>query len=62
VLAFDREWLRWEAALEDIRAYYNVPDEFRLAALTTFGKGVRRIIAASPSLRLLPPQNCGSGR
>jgi hypothetical protein len=62
VLAFDREWLRWEAALEDIRAYYNVPDEFRLAALTMFGQGVQRIIAASPSLRLLPPQNCGSGR
>ena len=50
------QWLRWEAALEEIGAYYRVPDEFRLMALTTFGKGVERIIASSPSLRLLPPQ------
>jgi hypothetical protein len=51
------QWLRWEAALEEIRAYYAVPDRFRLQALTTFGEGVARIIGASPSLRLLP-QNC----
>jgi hypothetical protein len=50
------QWLRWEAALEEIRAYYGVPDEYRLLALTIFGKGVERIIASSPSLRLLPPQ------
>jgi hypothetical protein len=50
------QWLRWEAALEEIRAYYGVPDQFRLAALTAFGKGVEHIIASSPSLRLLPSQ------
>ena len=50
------QWLRWEAALEEIGAYYRVPDKFRLMALTTFGEGVERIIASSPSLRLLPPQ------
>jgi hypothetical protein len=50
------QWLRWEAALEEIGAYYRVPAEFRATALTTFGKGVERIIASSPSLRLLPPQ------
>ena len=50
------QWLRWEAALEEIGAYYRVPDEFRLMALTTFGEEVERIIASSPSLRLLPPQ------
>jgi hypothetical protein len=50
------QWLRWEAALEEIRAYYSVPDEFRLSALTTFGKAVERIIASSPSLLPLPPQ------
>jgi hypothetical protein len=50
------QWLRWEAALEEIRAYHDVPDVFRLLALTTFGKGVEQIIASSPSLRLLPPQ------
>ncbi len=50
------QWLRWEAALEEIRAYYCVPDEFRLSALTTFGKAVERIVASSPSLLPLPPQ------
>jgi hypothetical protein len=50
------QWLRWEAALEEIRAYYGVPDEFRLKALPTFGEGVARIIGKSPSLGLLPPQ------
>jgi hypothetical protein len=55
------QWLRWEAALEEIRAYYSVPDEFRASALTTFGKGVEWIIASSPSLRLLPPQQRPDG-
>jgi hypothetical protein len=55
------QWLRWEAALEEIRAYYSVPDEFRLKALTTFGEGVEWIIASSPSLRLLPPQQRPGG-
>jgi hypothetical protein len=50
------QWLRWEAALEEIRAYHDVPVEFRRSALTIFGRGVERIIASSPSLRLLPPQ------
>jgi hypothetical protein len=50
------QWLRWEAALEEIRAYYEVPDQFRLTALTMFGKGVRQLIASSPSLRSLPLQ------
>jgi hypothetical protein len=55
------QWLRWEAALEEIRAYYSVPDEFRGVALKTFGKGLERIIASSPSLRLLPPQQRPAG-
>lgn len=50
------QWLRWEAALEEIRAYHRVPAGFRRSALTTFGKGVERIIASAPSLELLPPQ------
>jgi hypothetical protein len=50
------QWLRWEAALEEIRAYHDVPDEFRSSALATFGEGVEQIIASSLSLRLLPPQ------
>jgi hypothetical protein len=50
------QWLRWEAALEEIRAYYDVPDEFRRSALTAFGDGVKKIIESSPSLRLLLAQ------
>jgi hypothetical protein len=50
------QWLRWEAALEEIRAYYEVSGEFRALALAGFADGVQRIIASSPSLRLLPPQ------
>jgi hypothetical protein len=55
------QWLRWEAALEEIRAYHDVPAEFRRSALTIFGSGVERIIASSPSLRLLPPQQSDEG-
>ena len=58
------QWLRWEAALEEIRAYYAVPDEFRLKALTAFGEGFTRMIESSPSLYLLPlpkrPENRGN--
>ena len=50
------QWLRWEAALEEIRAYHRVPDAFRQSALAVFGEGVQRIIAATPWLGLLPPQ------
>jgi hypothetical protein len=55
------QWLRWEAALEEISAYYRVSDEFRRTALTTFGAGVEWMIASSPSLRLLPPQQRPDG-
>ena len=47
------QWLRWEAALAEIRAYYAVPDEFRRLALATFSKAVQRRIAASRSLKPL---------
>ena len=50
------QWLRWEAALEEIGAYYRVPSEFRLEALTSLGRTVERLIGSSRSLRLLPPQ------
>jgi hypothetical protein len=48
------QWLRWEAALEEIRSYYQVPDGFRRAAVRELGAGIARLIAASPSLRLQP--------
>ena len=47
-------WLRWEAALEEIRAYHAIPESFRRTALATLGQGIARLIAASPSLRPLP--------
>ena len=50
------QWLRWEAAIEEIAAYYRVPDDFRRLALSTFGRSVEALIAASPSLELLPWQ------
>lgn len=49
------QWLRWEAALEEIRGYYDVPIAFRRQALTAFATTARQIIGASPFLRLLPP-------
>ncbi len=50
------QWLRWEAALEEIRAYDAVPLPFRRAALRLLGDGITRLVQASPALRLLPPQ------
>lgn len=45
------QWLRWEAALEEISAYYDVPDEFRAAALRELRIGIESLTALSPSLR-----------
>jgi len=47
------QWLRWEAALEEIRAYYEVPDEFRALALRELRIGTESLVALSPSLRPL---------
>jgi hypothetical protein len=51
------QWLRWEAALAEIRAYCEVPDAFRRMAMRQLGQGIARIIDAAPSLDLLPPQH-----
>jgi hypothetical protein len=47
------QWLRWEAALEEIGAYYRVPDAFRALALGTLRAGIESLIMLSPSLRLV---------
>jgi hypothetical protein len=44
------QWLRWEAALEEIKAYYRVPTAFRHFALRQLRDGVESLIARSPSL------------
>ncbi len=46
--------LRWFAALEEIRAYYAVPGQFRRRALAEFGAAFYRIIAGYPELCPLP--------
>ncbi len=47
------QWLRWEAALEEIGAYYQVPDAWRMRALREFRTCIENLIALSPSLRLI---------
>jgi hypothetical protein len=46
------QWLRWEAALEEMRAYHAVPLEFRTQALARFAAAIPALIAASPELVL----------
>ena len=50
------QWLRWEAALEEIRTYYRVPDTFRRVALEQLRAGITQIISTSPTLRLSAPR------
>ena len=47
------QWLRWEAALEEIDAYYHVPDAWRARALREFRAGIENLISLSPQLRLI---------
>ena len=54
--------LRWVAALEEIRAYYAVPELFRRLALQELGNVIERSVARYPSLSLLAPaERLGSG-
>jgi hypothetical protein len=55
-------WLRWEAALAEMRAYFAVPASFRRAALMSFAAAVPETIATSECLELLPaPAQMESG-
>jgi hypothetical protein len=59
------QWLRWEAALEEMNAYFAVPASFRIAALEQFAAATPRLIAHSETLALLPdamPHSCGGGK
>ena len=55
------QMLRWVAAVEEIRAYWAVPDLFRRLALGEFAAAVPRHIARFPELELLsaPPARSG---
>ena len=48
------QWLRWEAALEEIGAYFAVPQTFRDGVLEVFATKASQLIEASPYLALLP--------
>ena len=50
------QWLRWEAAVEEMRLYFTVPQADRLASLQKFSVVVTQCIENSLSLTLLPAQ------
>jgi hypothetical protein len=48
------QWLRWEAALEEMRLYFAVPGSFREDAQATIAGHIETLIAASPHLQPIP--------
>jgi hypothetical protein len=52
------QWLRWEAALSEMAAYYAVPAAFRAQAVKELGRGIDDLIMLSPSLQAVrrPPR------
>ena len=51
------QWLRWEGALEEMRAYYALPDSYRRSALARLADAVRAAIASSRHLELMAERN-----
>jgi hypothetical protein len=54
------QWLRWEAALEEIGAYYEVPDAFRAKAVRELSAGLHSLVMLSPWLRPVAPVTTNS--
>jgi hypothetical protein len=50
------QWLRWEAALEEMRSYYGLPASYRRSALMRLAEAVPAMIASSQHLELMPGQ------
>ena len=50
------QWLRWEAALEEMRDYYWLPESYRRSALTRLAEAVPAMIASSQHLELMAGQ------
>jgi hypothetical protein len=48
------QFLRWAAAMEELRAYFAVPAFYRALALRKFSSAVQRLISETPNLELLP--------
>ncbi|HXQ49451.1 MAG TPA: hypothetical protein VN802_00025 [Stellaceae bacterium] len=51
--------LRWSAALEEMSAWFAVPERSRRAALASFAKSVARALSRRPELDLLPSTLAG---
>jgi len=51
------QWLRWEAALEEMRAYYALPASYRRAALMRLAEAVPALIASSRHLEAMGGQD-----
>ncbi|WP_315721048.1 MULTISPECIES: hypothetical protein [unclassified Bradyrhizobium] len=49
------QWLRWEAALEEIAAYQAVPASFRRMAIRQLGEAIESLLLLSPVLRPFAP-------
>lgn len=49
------QWLRWEAALAEINAYYAVPAAYRSFALRELSGAIESLIRLSPSLQAIAP-------
>jgi hypothetical protein len=47
------QWLRWEAALEEMRTYYALPDAFRVRAVQELRAGIEDLIKLTPALGLI---------
>lgn len=43
-------WLRWEAALDEMAAYYSIPNGFRAGAMNELKAGIESLIMLSPVL------------
>jgi len=54
------QWLRWEAALEEIAAYHRVPNGFRAVALRELGQAIEGRLLQSPALRPVVTERGGS--
>ena len=50
--------LRWVAALEEMRSYFDVPDHFRMFACSEFAQFADRLIRNTPNLVLLDRPDC----
>jgi hypothetical protein len=51
------QWLRWQAAMAEMAAYFAAPTEFRNAFLEAFAAQVTGLIGASHQLELVKPFN-----